>query len=306
MGRRGSINEAQVFEAADALVAQGREVTPTVLLTALGSGSFTTIYKHLSAWEASKSAAGTERSAAIPEAVLSAFGAAWRAASAEANKEVVLVREQAAEEVRTAKAQFEEALQTIERLEGESESDAGRIEALTAKVAELEAGLQKSETEKAALKATAEQLRHQVKSQEAELERLHKDAEAERKRHQDELSKAAASAAAAQEKAISEIERLREQLAQAQRAAEKAERERGEAQLKVQEATSRAEKADEHAQKAEQEASLSRKEKESAIKEAAELRGKSDTLQAQNNELLSRLSEGVGKHGGKSGEAKNR
>ncbi len=215
MGRRGSITEARVFEAADALVAQGREVTPTVLLTTLGSGSFTTIYKHLSAWEASRVSAGTAQTSVIPEAVLSAFGAAWRAASAEAGKEVVTVREQAMEEVRTAQTQFQEALQTIERLEAESEIDAGRIEALTAKVAELEASLQKAETERAVLKATVEQVQQQVKLQEAELERVHR------------------------------------------------------------EATSRADKADERAQKAEQ--------------SAAELRGKADTLKAQNDELLSRL-----------------
>jgi chromosome segregation ATPase len=297
MGRRGSINEAQVFEAADALIAQGREVTPTALLSTLGSGSFTTIYKHLSAWEASKASAGAERTAAIPDSVLSAFGAAWRAASAEANKEVLVVREQAAEEVKAAKGQFQEALQTIERLEAESESDAGRIEALTAKVAELETGLQKAETEKAALKATAEQLRHQVKSQEAELERVHKDAEAERMRHQEELSNATASASVAQDKANAEIKDLRDQFAESQRQLQRTEQERTEAQLKVQEATSRAEKADEHAENVEQELALARKEKETAIKEAAELRGKSETLQSQNSELLSRLTEAGGKSG---------
>ncbi|HEY9786548.1 MAG TPA: DNA-binding protein [Candidatus Obscuribacterales bacterium] len=182
------MTEEQVFAAADALVAQGREVTPTALLTALGSGSFTTIYKHLTAWEESRAAAVTDKAAAIPDAVLSAFGAAWRAAAAEAGKEVTAVREQAAEEVEAAKAQFQEALQTIERLEAESESDAARHEALTDKIAELEKALHQSESEKAALKATAEQLRHQVRSQEAELERLHKDGEAERKRHQEELT----------------------------------------------------------------------------------------------------------------------
>lgn len=93
MGRRGSISEDQVFEAADALVAQGKEVTPTALLGSLGSGSFTTIYKHLSAWEASRATAVTDRAAVIPETVLSAFGAAWRAASAEAGKEVLAVKE---------------------------------------------------------------------------------------------------------------------------------------------------------------------------------------------------------------------
>lgn len=296
MGRRGSINEAQVFEAADALVAQGRDVTPTVLLSTLGSGSFTTIYKHLSAWEASRASAGSERTAAIPDAVLSAFGAAWRAASSEASKEVVMVREQAAEEVKTAKAQFQEALQTIERLEGESEADAARIEALTAKVAELEAGLQKAETEKAAVKATAEQLRHQVKSQEAELERVHKDAEAARKRHQDEIAQAAATASAAQEKSNAQIDSLRKQVEDMQRKWEKTERERDAAGVKVQEATSRADKA-------EQEIGLARKEKETSVKEAAELRGKAETLKSQNDELLSRLTE-RGK--GKTDETKNR
>lgn len=224
MGRRGSISEEQVFEAADALVAQGKEVTPTALLSSLGSGSFTTIYKHLSAWESSRASAVTDRAAVIPEAVLSAFGAAWRAATAEAGKEVLAVKEQAAEDVAAARTQFQEALQTIERLETESEADATRLESLSAKVAELEKSLHQSENERAALKATCEQLQHQVKSQESDLARVHKESEAERKRHQEELAEA-------------------------------------------------------------------RKDKDAAIRESAELRGKASSLEAQNKDLLTRLSE---------------
>lgn len=224
MGRRGSISEEQVFEAADALVAQGKEVTPTALLSSLGSGSFTTIYKHLSAWESSRASAVTDRAAVIPEAVLSAFGAAWRAATAEAGKEVLAVKEQAAEDVAAARTQFQEALQTIERLETESEADATRLESLSAKVAELEKCLHQSENERAVLKATCEQLQHQVKSQESDLARVHKESESERKRHQEELAEA-------------------------------------------------------------------RKDKDTAIKESAELRGKANTLEAQNKDLLTRLSE---------------
>lgn len=303
MGRRGSITEAQVFEAADALVAQGREVTPTVLLSTLGSGSFTTIYKHMSAWEESRASAGIERTGAIPDAVLSAFGAAWRTASSEANKEVALVREQATEEVKVAKAQFQEALQTIERMESESEADAARIEALTVKVAELEIGLQKAETEKASLRATTEQLRHQVKSQEAELERVHKEADAARNRHQDEIEKISTRASAAQDKANTQIDSLQKQLENLQRNLEKTERERDAATLKAQEATNRADKSDEQAKVVEQESAQARREKEMAIKEAAELRGKADALKSQNEELLSRLTE-RGK--GKTDEPKNR
>ena len=291
MGRRGSISEEQVFEAADALVAQGKEVTPTALLGSLGSGSFTTIYKHLSAWEASRATAVTDRAAVIPETVLSAFGAAWRAASAEAGKEVLAVKEQAAEDVAAAKAQFQEALETIERLEGESEADASRIDSLSAKIAELEKALHQSENEKAALKATCEQLRHQVKSQESELERLHKDAESERKRHDQEMSKASASASAAQDKANTQIEQLRQQSSELQTKLEKAERERAESQLKAQEAAGRADKAEERAVKSEQETAQARKDKEAAIKEAAELRGKADALGVQNQDLLARLSD---------------
>lgn len=291
MGRRGSISEEQVFEAADALVAQGKEVTPTALLGSLGSGSFTTIYKHLSAWEASRATAVTDRAAVIPDTVLSAFGAAWRAASAEAGKEVLAVKEQAAEDVAAAKAQFQEALETIERLEAESETDASRIDSLLAKIAELEKALHQSENENAALKATSEQLRHQVKSQDSELERLHKDAESERKRHDQEMSKASASASAAQDKANTQIEQLRQQVADVQTKLEKAERERAESQLKAQEAAGRADKAEERALKSEQETAQARKDKEAAIKEAAELRGKANALDVQNKDLLARLSD---------------
>jgi chromosome segregation ATPase len=287
MGRRGSISEEQVFEAADALVAQGKEVTPTALLGSLGSGSFTTIYKHLSAWEASRATAVTDRAAIIPDTVLSAFGAAWRAASAEAGKEVLAVREQAAEDVAAAKAQFQEALETIERLEAESEADASRIDSLSAKIAELEKALHQAENENAALTATSEQLRHQVKSQQSELERVHEDADSERKRHQEEMAKATT----AQDKANTQIEQLRQQVADVQSKLEKAERERAESQLKAQEAAGRADKAEERALKSEQETAQARKDKEAAIKEAAELRGKASALDVQNKDLLARLSD---------------
>ena len=190
-----------------------------------------------------------------------------------------------------AKAQFQEALETIERLESESEADATRIDSLSAKIAELEKSLHQSENEKAALKATCDQLRHQVKSQDAELDRLHKDAESERKRHDQEMSKASASASAAQDKANTQIEQLRQQVADVQTKLEKAEREQAESQLKAQEAAGRADKAEERALKSEQETALARKDKEAAIKEAAELRGKANALDAQNKDLLARLSD---------------
>ncbi|MBX9686258.1 MAG: DNA-binding protein [Candidatus Obscuribacterales bacterium] len=287
MGRRGSITEAQVFEAADTLVAQGREVTPNALLNILGSGSFSTIYKHLDTWEKSRATAVTDRAAVVPDSVLAAFGAAWRTATAEAGKEVIAVREQATEEIAEARAKFQEALGTIERLEAESEADAAKLDELAAKSADLEKALNRSENEKSGLKATTEQLRQQVQAQETELARLHKDGEAERKRHQDELTKAAS----AQEKLALQLEQVRQQLSEAHSKLEKSERERSEALLKAQEASQRATRAEEQSQKAEKETAAARKEKEAAIKEAAELKGKADALQSQNADLIARLAD---------------
>ena len=131
-----------------------------------------------------------------------------------------------------------------------------------------------------------------MKSQETELERVHKDSEGERQRHQKEVGQVTAAASAAQEKANNQLEGLREQLGELQRNFEKIQRERDEAQLTAREATSRADNAEKRIQKAEEQVDLARKEKDSAVKEAAELRGRADTLNAQNKELLSRLGDG--------------
>ena len=186
----------QVHEAADAIAAEGKEVTALLLLSRLGGGSLTTIYKHLLSWrQAREQAASPANSQAIPEPVQAAFntalGRAWSAAAAEAAKEVIAVKEKAAEEVLSANKQFEEALQAIERMEEQSESDTAKIESLTTRVGDLESELQKSEKEKAGLEARTEQLGQQVKSQQAEIERLHKDSEIDRKSREEAVAEAA-------------------------------------------------------------------------------------------------------------------
>jgi DNA repair ATPase RecN len=176
MGRRALFTQEQVFDTADRLAAEGKEVTATTLLSALGGGSLTTIYRHFTAWQESRPASsGVSAPIEIPDPVQGAFATAWRVAASEAAREVTSVREKAAEEVKAAQRQFQEALQQIERLEGESEADAERIEAMTVKVSELEGVLHKAESEAAAQQATVEQLQKQAKAQEQELERLRKE-----------------------------------------------------------------------------------------------------------------------------------
>jgi DNA repair exonuclease SbcCD ATPase subunit len=185
MGRKAYFTETEIFEAADRLAAEGKEVSATALLDRLGGGSLTTVYKHLAAWKQDRPAQmQTPQPVDLPDAVRTAFASAWKVAVAESAKDLQAVREKAAEDVKAAQRQFSEALDAIERLEKEAEIEAGKQEALAAKVEELEGALQKSQTENASLKATAEQLQHQVKSQETELERVHKDNDQQRHRHE--------------------------------------------------------------------------------------------------------------------------
>ncbi len=176
MGRRALFTQEQVFETADRLAGEGKEVTATTLLNALGGGSLTTIYKHFTAWQEVRPAASMMPAPIeLPDSVQGAFAAAWRVATTEAAREVATVREKAAEEVGAAQKQFHEALEQIERLEAESEADTERMEALNAKVLELEAAQHKLESDAAAQKATAEQLRDQMKVQLSDHERLRQE-----------------------------------------------------------------------------------------------------------------------------------
>jgi colicin import membrane protein len=213
---RPLFTQEHVFEVADEMSARGQEVTALALLSKLGGGSLTTIYKHLLAWrEARHLDATPSQNQTIPDNVQTAFGTAlgqiWRTVSAEASKQVDSIKEKAAEDLAAANKQFTEALQVIERLEGEAETNTTQIETLTTKLSDLTATLQKAETEKAALKATTEELKQQLKSQETQIDRLHQDLEAERKRS-DKAEQLIESTRTAKETAITEAAELRGQI----------------------------------------------------------------------------------------------
>jgi hypothetical protein len=85
--RSRSITREQVYEAANAIWAEGKDVTAKALLTKLGRGSLTTIYKHLVSW----SPVGHDETSEsrIPEPVQAAFASAWKTAALEAKKETI-------------------------------------------------------------------------------------------------------------------------------------------------------------------------------------------------------------------------
>jgi DNA repair exonuclease SbcCD ATPase subunit len=288
MARRRAIEADELFQTADQLQADGKEVTAVALLDALGGGSLRTIYKHLEAWQQRRPALVITAPEEIPAGVQSAFGNAWRLATQEAGRAVIAAKEKAAEEVDAALKQFQGALDAIGKLEAESEADAQQIDSLKERVAELEAALQKSQTDGAAYKATGEQLQHQVKSQEAELERLHGEIDKERTGRQQESQRITAAAETAKDKAAQQIESLKSELSEAQSRAQKVESEKAEA-------LSRRDEAQQQREKAELASKADRTERDTAIKEAAEFKGKAETLQTQYSQLLGTLGEGSGK-----------
>lgn len=182
MPRRPALERDEVFDAANTMQAEGKDVTATTLLDALGGGSLRTIYRYLAEWQSEQAQIpSNNKDAELPDAVLTAFKATWRTATAEADRATALAREQAAEEVRVAQNQFSEALDAIEKLEAQGDNDARKIEELTDKAAELEARVNQLQEGKAADKATIEELRHQTGNQQQEIERLRAELERERK-----------------------------------------------------------------------------------------------------------------------------
>lgn len=295
MGRKALFTEEEVFHAADALVAEGKEVSASALLAALGGGSLTTIYKHLAEWRAKRPASTTGGvPLEIPEPVQGAFAAAWRVASTEASKEIAIVKEKANDEVKTAQKQFKEAVDSISKLEAESELDAGKIEALNSQVEELQASLRSLENERAGLGATVHQQREQIKSVESELarvhqeteqertrystefERIHKELDEERRRHQEEIAKLEKTLSELNQSSTKERDSLRKSLAESELQAEKNALERSEALKNLDESKRERDKA--------------MKERDEAMKDASQLAGQMDALKSQNSDLLSRLS----------------
>lgn len=284
MARRRAIEADELFETANRLQAEGKEVTAVALLDALGGGSLRTIYKHLETWKQRRPAAATQTSDEIPGPVLAGFVNAWRLAAQERDRQIAAVNEKADEEVSAALKQFEEARNLIEKLESESEADSQQIEGLQARVAELEAALHKSESETIASKATAEQLIHQVKAQQLELDRVHKEIDQDRTHHQEQIAKMTADQERAQSKSIEQLQQANASVLEAQQKNEQSERERLQLQIKLEQLEQETKRFAASKEQAD-------KERDASVKESAELKGRLEAMSTQNEQLLAALAD---------------
>lgn len=176
MARRQAIAADELFETANRLKAEGKEVTALALLDALGGGSLSTIYKHLEVWQASKPTEVITPGDELPAQVLASFTASWRLAAQEAGRQVAEVKEKAKEEIAAALRQFHGALDAIRKLEEESEADAQEMERLTAKQEKTEIAFHDLQKEAAGQKSQVEQLQKLMEKQEKIIEGLRQEA----------------------------------------------------------------------------------------------------------------------------------
>ena len=131
--------EEAVFAAADALVAEGKEPSLKVVQERTG-GSYTTVKRHLEAWEAKRKGeiAAVDLPADIEargrEFMQALYAHALRDAKA-AVAEPLALAEAARDKADSERADAEAE---VARLEGVEQEQAGRLEALTQRVRELE------------------------------------------------------------------------------------------------------------------------------------------------------------------------
>ena len=159
MAKPAATQEA-VFAAADALVAEGKEPSMTLVQERTGC-SYTTVKRHLEAWEAKRKGeiAAVDLPADIEargrEFVQALYAHALRDAKA-AVAEPLALAEAARDKAESERADAEAE---VARLEGVEQEQAGRLEALTQRVRELEmstAAQQATIQEKAAAAARLE------------------------------------------------------------------------------------------------------------------------------------------------------
>ncbi len=133
MARQG-ISREQIFEAAGALQEEGTSATVQAVRERIGSGSYTTINRHLDDWRKEHAGQAPANLPAMPEKVMGAFQQVWATAAKAAQDEVETQR-QALEAMRRemAKEQADMGAE-IQRLEQALDEAGRKVEGLKRKL----------------------------------------------------------------------------------------------------------------------------------------------------------------------------
>lgn len=189
---RTVVTKEAVFTECNRLKGEGVRPTVRKLLQALG-GSATTIAAFLREWRDEESVSVpepveiAELPLAVMEAATQAARAVWQVCVADSRHEIQQVNEQAADRVKKAEASREEAEVDLGESEAELKEARVQLSELDVELASLRNVITQAASIEAGLKATIEQMAHQIDAQTEEMKRVHSESDAARQTHAAEL-----------------------------------------------------------------------------------------------------------------------
>lgn len=167
MARQG-VTQEQVFTAADELREEGIAPTVQSVRERIGSGSYTTINAHLSAWRKEHAGAAVADIPAIPDKVQAAFAQIWATAARGAQEGLEMQREALEAAQREMDRERASMAEEIERLENALDEQTGLVETVTAQRDKEATGRGEAEKQITALSIENARLGEQVKTVQAQ------------------------------------------------------------------------------------------------------------------------------------------
>ena len=170
---RPGITQAQVHEAAQALLEAGTTPTVSAVRERIGSGSYTTINAHLAEWRAQNTQAPAQVPE-MPERVRTALNQVWAQAASAAQEDLDTQRQALEAMRRELDKERADMAAEIERLERAQEQAQEQIEHLRASFTEAQARNREAQAQILDLKVDNARLGERAGNAEARAEELRK------------------------------------------------------------------------------------------------------------------------------------
>jgi chromosome segregation ATPase len=278
MGRKAFFTRDEVFAAAEALAAQGEEVSVRTLHAYLGGGSFSSVMKYLTDWKSTRVTSEAPRTD-MPPSVNGFFEAAWKAATAQASKDLALEREKAAQLVDDAEMRVAETIGALEELENKNNELQEKLEAAATKLAVAEASIFKLSNEKTALAASSGEVKDQLKNAQNHLDKLQMSYDQLQKKHSDDIN-------GLQKQHSEEIRKFTMDVAKLEAGRDSA---KEEAEKNRERIITAVEESKIAIGKMESKLEIAIADRDLMTKQNAELSGRLDAVERQNKDLLSKI-----------------
>jgi len=303
------ITEEKIIEAAERLVAEGKNPTQVTVREALGGGSFATIGPALKRWKDGQKEDHALAEIRVPEAVTERLvqlqGAVWQVAVDEAERRLVAEREALKVAQDAAAAEVAEQLEIVAMLEAEASEQAQRISNLEENENGLSVHIHNLSSELATAKKEHKDAAHAALDEiaaaairtdaaidravraEAQFDAGQKEARADRdaaaKQLREDLNEQKKAHDAAIQTLNKEIENARSAAVEAVKTAEQLEREAQAFAANLKECQSKLDAAIRETGKALERIKEAEEKADAAITEAAELRGELKAIKDANN-----------------------